>query len=54
MRRYIRERKILYKDLTDQENELSATITFSFPFIEKPEEELKEEIANNIVRNRFL
>jgi DNA-directed RNA polymerase specialized sigma54-like protein len=54
MRRQIKERNILYYDLTDQENELSPTITPSIPFIEKPEEELKEEIANNLVRNRFL
>jgi hypothetical protein len=54
MRKYIRERKILYKDLADKENNLSATVTFSIPYIEKSEEELKEEIANKIVRNRFL
>jgi hypothetical protein len=54
MKRQIREKKILYKELTDQENELSATITFSIQFIEKSEEELKEAIANNIVRNKFL
>jgi hypothetical protein len=54
MRRYIKDKNKLYDDLTNQENELSATITFSLPFIEKPEEELKEEIANKIERDRFL
>jgi hypothetical protein len=39
--------------LIKQENELSTTITFSSPHIEKTEEELKEEIANKIVRNGF-
>jgi hypothetical protein len=44
----------LYDDLTNQENDLSATITFSIPYIEKTKEDLKEEIVNKIVRDRFL
>jgi hypothetical protein len=44
MRRYVKDKNILYNDLTDQENELSASITFSFPPIEKTEKKLKEEI----------
>jgi hypothetical protein len=39
MRRYIKERKKLYDDLINKENELSTN---------------KEEIANKIVRDRFL
>jgi hypothetical protein len=54
MRRYIKDKNKLYNDLTNEENELSTTITFSSPPIEKTEEELKEEIVNKIVRDRFL
>jgi hypothetical protein len=54
MRRYIKEKKKLYDDLSNQENDLSATMTFSISLIEKLEKELKEEIANKIVRDRFL
>jgi hypothetical protein len=54
MRREIKERKKLYDDLNNQENKLSTTITFSSPSIGKTEEDLKEEIANKIVRDRFL
>jgi hypothetical protein len=54
MRRCIKERNIFYNDLTKQENEFSTTITFSSSPIEKTEEELKEEIANKIVRDEIL
>jgi hypothetical protein len=54
MRREIKERKKLYDNLSNQENYLSTTMSFSVSFIEKPEKELKEEIANKIVRDRFL
>jgi hypothetical protein len=54
MKRYIKERNKLYDDLTKQENDLQTTPTFLSPPIEKTEEEPKEEIANKIVRDRFL
>jgi hypothetical protein len=54
IRRYIKNKNKLYDELINQENELSTTITFSSPSIEKTEEELKEEIANKIVKDRFL
>jgi hypothetical protein len=54
MRRYIKDKNKLYEDLTKQENELSTTTTFLSSPIEKTKEELKEEIANRIVRDRFL
>jgi hypothetical protein len=54
MRRYIKEKNKLYDDLTKLENELSTTTIFSSVFVEKTEEELKEDIANKIVRDIFL
>jgi hypothetical protein len=54
MKSYIKDKNKLHDNLIKQENELSTTKTFSSSPIEKTEEELKEEIANKIVRDRFL
>jgi ribonuclease HIII len=43
-----------YNDLTKQENDLPRTPVFISEAIDNTEEELKEEIVNEIVRDRFL
>jgi hypothetical protein len=41
MNKQIREKNKLHNDLTNQENDLSATITFSIPYIEKNKRRIK-------------